>query len=134
MAVPSMALRRTSPAYVIDGMPTGLEVMVGTGLWVVTWRQRRTMAHYRKSTTLEAAKKVMTQYLAPGALNLILAWRRWTCCCRGDGMGHLAHRGKVGMRRARWSTAIGRRRSVEEREEAFDDCQRLVVQNVLEVL
>jgi hypothetical protein len=38
------------------------------------------------------------------------------------------------MRRARWSTATGRRRSVEEMEEAFDDYQRLAVQNVLEVL
>jgi hypothetical protein len=46
MAVPSMALRRTSLVYVIDEMPAGLEVMVGPGLWVVTWQQRWTRAHY----------------------------------------------------------------------------------------
>jgi hypothetical protein len=108
--------------------------MVETGPWVVTWRKRRTKARSRKLTTREVAKKVMIPYLERGVLNPILAWQRWTYCCRGDGMGHRAHREKVGMRRARWSTAIGRRRSVEETEEAFVDYQRQAAQNVLEVL
>jgi hypothetical protein len=120
--------------YVIDEMSTDLVVMVWMGPWVVTWRQKRIKAHYRKLTNPGAAERTKTQNLAMGALNLILAWRKWTCCCQGDEMGHWAHRGKVGMRRARWSTAIGRRRSVEEMEEAFDGYQRLAVQNVLEVL
>lgn len=124
----------TSQVYVIDGTRTGLVVMVETGPWVVTWRKRRTEARSRKLTTLEAAKRGMIQYLERDVPNPILAWQRWTYCCRGDGMGHRAHRGKVGMRQARWSTAIGRRRSVEETEEAFVDYQKLAVQNVLEDL
>lgn len=120
--------------YVIDEMSTDLVVMVWMGPWVVTWRQKRIKAHCRKPTNPEAAKRTKTQNLAMGALNLILTWRKWTCCCQGDETGHWAHRGKVGMRRARWSTAIGRRRSVEETEEAFDGYQRLAVPNVLEVL
>lgn len=133
-AVPSVALRTTFREYATDEMSTDLVVMVWIGPWVVTWRQKRIKEHCRKLTNPGAAKRTKTQNLAMGALNLILAWQKWTCCCQGDELGHWAHRGKVGMRRAHWSTAIERRRSVEETEEAFDDYQRLAVQNVLEVL